>query len=131
MSDVSFTSSNAPNALGFASVGWSKSTNNVRSSQTFIMASMENSVQSDIRGNKKSQLQMAIADLFHCANIQDGAFKSHWYATLLAKAPLVGNDFKCPNRRQLGGEFLDRNYGSCSNQNRIVVGKYADTFGLS
>ena len=51
MSDVSVISSNDPNALGFASVGWSKSTNLFQSSQPSIIASMKNSVQSDIRGN--------------------------------------------------------------------------------
>ena len=51
--------------------------------------------------------------------------------TLLAKARLVGNEFKCPNGRQVGGELLDHKYGSCSNQNRILVGKDANIFGLS
>ena len=93
MSDVSFTSSNAPNALGFASVGRSNSTNSFRSSQSLISASMENSLHSDIRGNNNSQLQIAIADLFHCENIQDIAVESRRFSTLLAKARLVGNGF--------------------------------------
>ena len=73
---------------------------------------------------------MAIADFFHFENIQDRAVKSHQFSTLLSKAQLVRNDFKCPNRKQFGGELLDHNYGSCSNQNRILVGKHADIFGL-
>ena len=76
---------------------------------------MENLVHSDIRGNNNSQLQIAISDFFHCDNIQDIVVESHRFATLLAKARLVGNYFKCPNRRQVGGELLDHNYGSCSN----------------
>ena len=87
-------------------------------------------VQSDIRGNINSQLHIAIADLFQCKNVQDRAVESPWFVTLLAKERLFGNSFKCPNRRQVGGEFLDHNYRSCSNRNRILVGKYADIFGL-
>ena len=77
------------------------------------------------------KFQMSIADFFHCKNIQYIAVESHWFATLLAKVRLVGNDFKCQNRRQVGGEFLDHNYGSCSDQNRIIVGKDANIFGMS
>ena len=51
--------------------------------------------------------------------------------TLLAKEQLVGNNCKFPNMRQVGRELLDHNYGSCSNQNQIIVGKYSDIFGLS
>ena len=92
---------------------------------------MEKSVQSDIRGNNNSQLHMAISDFFHCYNIQDRSVESCRFLTLLAKALLFGNDFKCPNRRQVGGEFLDHKYGGCSYQNPILVGEYADIFGLS
>ena len=80
---------------------------------------------------KNSQLQMAIADFFHCENIQDREVESHQFATLNAKPQLVGNDFKCPNRRQVGGKFLDHNYLSCNDQNWIIVGKYVDIFYLS
>ena len=85
-SDASVTSSNDPNTLGFASVGWSKSTKNVRSSQPSISSLMEHLVHSNIFGNKNSQIQIAIADLFHCENIQDRAVKFNLFATLLAKA---------------------------------------------
>ena len=54
ISDVGVTSSNAPNALGFLSIGSSNSTNNVRSIQPLISTSMENLVHSDIRGNNNS-----------------------------------------------------------------------------
>ena len=91
---------------------------------------MENLVHIDIRGNNNSQLQMAIADLFHCENIQDRAVEYHRFETLLSKERPVGNDFKCPNRRQFGFELLDHNDGSRRNQNWILVGKYADFFGL-
>ena len=109
MSDVSVTSFNSTNALGFTSVVWSKNKNTVQSSQPSISAYMENSVQSDIHGNNNSQLHMAIYDFFHYDNIQDRSFESHRFATLLAKSQLVGNDFKCANRRQTGGELLDHN----------------------
>ena len=92
---------------------------------------MENSVQSDIRGNNNSQLQMAIADFFLCENIQDIVVGSHRFAILLAKAQLVGIYFKLLNRRQVGGDFLDHNCRSCSNQNRVLVGKDANIFGLT
>ena len=55
---------------------------------------MENLVQSDMRGNNNSQLQMAISDSLHCENIQDRAVESHWFVTLISKALLVDNDFK-------------------------------------
>ena len=92
---------------------------------------MENSVHSEICGNNNLQLHMAIADLFHCENIQDRAVKSHWFATLISKERRVGNDFKCPNKKKAGGKFLDHNYRSCSDQNRIIFGKDSDIFGLS
>ena len=74
---------------------------------------------------------MAIADLFHCENTQDRAVESHRFATLLAKAQIVANYFKLPNRKQVGGELLDHNYRSCSYHNQILVGKDADIFGMS
>ena len=74
---------------------------------------------------------MDISDLFHCDNILDRAVESNWFATMIAKECLVGNGFKCLNMRQVGGECLDHNYSSCSNQNCIIVGKDADIFGLS
>ena len=73
---------------------------------------------------------MAISDFFHCDNILDRPVDSHLFTALLAKARLVGNGFEFPNRRQVGGEFLDDNHGSCSDQNRILVGKDDNIFGL-
>ena len=73
---------------------------------------------------------MAISDFFHCENIQDRAVESHRFVTLLAKAQLVGNYFKFPNRIHVGGEVLEHNYWSCSNHNQILLRKDADIFGL-
>ena len=74
---------------------------------------------------------MAIAGFFHCDIIQYRAVNYHRFAILLSNERLVGYPFKCPNRRQVGGELLDHNYGSCSDSNRIIVGKDADIFCLS
>ena len=74
---------------------------------------------------------MVISDFFHCDNIQDRAVKSHRFETMLVKERQVGNDFKCLNRRQVGGSFLDHNCRICSNQNRILVWEDANIFGLS
>ena len=109
ISDDSVTSSNAPNALGSEFVGWSKTKNNIRSSQPLISALMENLVQSGIRGNNKSQFQRAVDDLFHSENIQDRAVESHQFATLFYMTQPVCNYSKCPNRRHVGGELLDHN----------------------
>ena len=81
---------------------------------------MENSVQSDIRGNNNSQLHTAISDFFRCDNIQDSAVESHRFATLLAKAQLVGNDFKCPNRKQVRGELLETTTGVVAIRNGLL-----------
>ena len=74
---------------------------------------------------------MAIADFFHCENIQDGAVESFWFATMLYRARLVGNTFKMPNRRQAGGELLDCNYKSFSTQNLVLVLKDVSIVGLT
>ena len=120
-----------PIVLGVASLGSSKSPTKSNLKQPSITASMQNVELSDIRGNHNSQLQMAIADFFHCENIPDGAVESGRFATMLNKARLVGNDFKIPNRRQVGGELLEHNYKSCSAQNLNLVLKDAHIFGLT
>ena len=74
---------------------------------------------------------MAIADLFHCENITDATADSTRFALVLKRARLVGNDFKIPRRKKIGGELLDVNYKSCYNENKAAILKEAPVFGLT
>ena len=50
---------------------------------------------------------------------------------MITKSRLVGGDFKIPNRKQIGGELLNLNYISCTDQNLVIIEKDAMIFGIT
>ena len=74
---------------------------------------------------------MSISNFWHCENIPDRVFESHRFQILIMKARLVGSDFSIPNRRQVGGDILDHNYNSCTEQNVGLIGKDVEFFGIT
>ena len=81
--------------------------------------------------SNNSQLQMVIANFWHCENILDQDSESHRFQTLVTKARLDGSDLKIPNRRHVGGDILDHNYNSCTEQNVGLIGKDVEFFGIT
>ncbi len=55
----------------------------------------------DIRRSNDAQLEMAIADFFHCENIPDIAVESTRFKYMLKQAWLVGGEFWPPMRKKL------------------------------
>ena len=74
---------------------------------------------------------MAITNFWHCENITDQVVKSHRFQTLITKTRLVVSDFRIPNRGHVGGDILDHNCNSCTEQNVGLIGKYAEVFGIT
>ena len=103
------------------------------SNQPSIVASVKNATmtQQSILQSNNTELEMAIADLFHCENIPDSTVQSARFAIVLKKARLVGNDFKMPGRKMIGGPLLALNYKTCFEENKSLILKNADVYGLT
>ncbi len=56
---------------------------------------------SAIRRSNNAQLEMAIADFFHCENIADRVVESTKLKYMLKQAWLVGGEFRPPMRKNL------------------------------
>ena len=119
------------NTLGFAVVGMSRSRVGIPSNQPSIDAAVQNMTQTDIRISNNARLQMAIASLWHEDNIADVIVESQRFALVLKYARLVGDDFKIPNRKMIGGSLLDINYKNCYSLNKVELLKEASIFGLT
>ena len=89
--------------------------------QPSIDVSVTNHSQGDIRKSNNTKLQMAIADLWHCENFPDRAVESTRFKLVIRYAKLVGNDFKIPRRKSIGGPLLDLNFKSCYEQNKAAL----------
>ena len=76
-------------------------------------------------------LKMAIADCWHCNDFADATVESARFARVIKLAKLVGNDFKIPHRKKIGGPLLDLNFKTCLEQNKVALLKDASTFGLT
>ncbi len=62
---------------------------------------------SDIRRSNDAQLEMTIADFFHCENIADQVVESTRFKYLLKQALLVGGgEFMPPKRKKLEVRML-------------------------
>ena len=96
--------------------------------QPSIDSSIAKSHPNDIRKSNNTKLQMAIADLWHCENFPDRAVESVRFRLVIKYARLVGNDFRIPNRRDVGGPLLKLNYNSCYAQNKIDLMKEVSPF---
>ncbi len=67
--------------------------------QTTIELSFDRGKTSDICRNNDAQLEMAIANFFHCENIADRVVESIWFKYMLKQAWLVGSEFRAPTRK--------------------------------
>ena len=75
--------------------------------QTTILSGFDRVVSNDIRRSNDAQLEMAIADFFHCENIADRVVESTRFKYMLKQARLVGGEFWPPTRKKIGGkEFI-------------------------
>lgn len=99
--------------------------------QQDIATAMENISAGDLRVANTAQLDMAIANFWHCDNIPDAAVESPRFKYLLKCARLVSKEYKPPHRKRIAGELLDLNYANRHAENKAMVTKEADTFGLS
>ncbi len=72
--------------------------------QSTIESSFDRVKSSDIRQSNDAQLEMAIADFFHCENIADRVVESTRFKYMLKQARLVGSEFRPPTRKKIGGK---------------------------
>ncbi len=61
-------------------------------------------VSNDICRSNDAQLEMTIADFFHCENIADTVVESTSIKYMLKQAWLVGDEFWPPTRKKIGGK---------------------------
>ena len=69
--------------------------------QTSILSGFDWVMSNDIRRSNDAQLEMAIADFFHCENIANRAVESIRFKYMLKQAWLVGGEFWPPMRKKL------------------------------
>jgi hypothetical protein len=99
--------------------------------QPSITAALDRMKQGDIRKYNKAQLDLAIADFWHSENLPDRAVDSKRFRRILKLAKTVESDYVPPNRNRIGGDLLDLNFTTCVNQNKALIQKEADVFGVS
>ena len=99
--------------------------------QPSIEAAVNRGKQTDINRSNHTQLEMAIADLWHCENFPDKAVAGERFKLVIRYAMLVGPTFQIPTRNRIGKELLDLNFRSCQNLNRKWLMADASTFGLA
>ncbi len=66
--------------------------------QTTIQTGFDLAMSSNIIRSNDAQLEMAIADFFHCENIADQVVESTRFKYMLKQAQLVGGGFRPPTR---------------------------------
>ncbi len=69
--------------------------------QPTILTGFDQSMFSDIRRSNNAQLEMAIADFFHCETIADHVVESARFKNMLKQAQLVRGEFRPPTRKTL------------------------------
>ncbi len=72
--------------------------------QTSILTGFDRASSNDIRRSNEAQLEMAIADFFHCENIADRVVESARFKYILKQARLVGGEFRPPTRKKIRGK---------------------------
>ncbi len=60
----------------------------------------------DIRRSNDTQLEMAIANFFHCENIADRVVESTRFKYMSKQARLVEGEFWPPTRKSIGGRIF-------------------------
>ena len=117
--------------IGTKPVNRPTGTVNLLENQPSMEASLQKLSQSDIRCSNNSQLEMAIADFFHCDGVSFNLAGSQRFARVIHCARLVGDDFKIPHRHKIGGPLLDINFQTCYDANIRSLTKESYVFGLA
>ena len=78
----------------------------VNKGQISILTGFDRASSNDIRRGNEAQLEMAIADFFHCENIADRVVESARFKYMLKQAWLVGGEFWPPMRNKIGGKIF-------------------------
>ena len=90
------------NLLGFLP---KSSSGSLSPMQADISAAMEraSSLDTDLRAANHALLTSAIANFFHAHNIADNIVESNRFLKVLECARQVGQAYKCPNHKDIGG----------------------------
>jgi hypothetical protein len=73
---------------------------------------------------------MSVASFFHENNIADRAVESSSFKLMINYARMVGGGYKPPNRNDVGGKLLDINYSNVIDNNKSLLEREADIFGI-
>ena len=84
----------------------------------------------DLQAHNNSQLNMAIAELFHTENISNATVDTVRFKRVIHLSRLVGPDYKIPNRHNIGGFLLDKICERYKQGNKSRAMQDADAFGL-
>ena len=118
------------NSLGFETVA--RKHHRVLPQQLDIHAAMTRpSRDGDLRKVNHTALTTAIADFFHAHNISDHTVESQRWLHVLQCARSVGSNYKCPNRKDIGGDLLNINALNYKKRNLDEATVDADIFGLA
>ena len=85
----------------------------------------------DINWSNNTELEMAIADFFHCEAIPDVAVEAVRFKQIISLARLASRDFVIPNRKRVGKALLDLNFENCQRKNKITLLRDVDVMGLT
>lgn len=114
----------------YDTVGGSKS-NHLPSGQTPIDTAFDTLKQSDLARMNDARMHMAIATFFHENNLPDRAVNSSSFKIMIKYARMVGTSYKPPDRLDIGGTLLDINHKNIVENNKEVLCREADIFGLT
>ena len=101
------------------------------SNQPSIESSVQRHHQTDINKSNNTDLEMAIADFFHCKAIPDRAVEAVRFKRIILVAKLAGRDFVVPNRKRVGKDILDLNFDDCQHKNKQSLLVDAPVMGLT
>jgi hypothetical protein len=101
-----------------------------QSHQMAIDTAFQKMKQTDLNSLNHARMDMAIATFFHENNISDRAVESPSFKLMLKFARLVGQDYKIPTRKGIGGPLLDINYNNIVENNKEILCRESDVFGL-
>ena len=99
--------------------------------QPSIETSIQRHQQTDINKCNNTELEMAIADFFHCEAIPDVAVEAVRFKRIIKLARLASRDFVIPNRKRVGQALLDLNYENCQRKNKQTLLVDAPVMGLT
>ena len=99
--------------------------------QPSIETAVDRHHQMDINRSNNTELEMAIADFFHCEAIPDVAVEAVRFKRIISLARLASRDFVIPNRKRVGKALLDLNFENCLRKNKITLLRDADVMGLT